>query len=85
MVTINSLLFRFGIVKCTKHPVLTKDNWCEIQLNNNIGKGDLVCNIVCNISYMGQAWGSCAPFQYLWQVQGIQNALCQVQLLCVCL
>lgn len=59
---LNPLLFRFGVVRCTKHPVLRGGNWWEIQLNNNIGKGD--------ISYMGQARGSCDPF---WQGQGIQN------------
>lgn len=34
---------------------------------------------------MGQAWGSCAPFHYFWQGQGIQNVPCQVQLFCMCL
>lgn len=71
------LLFRFGMVKCTKHPLPPGGYWCETQHSNNIGKGD--------ISYMAQAWGSCAPFHYFWQGQGIPNVLCQVQLLCVCL
>lgn len=71
---LNSLLFGFGIVKCTKHPLLTGGNWCEIQ-HNNIGKGAIL--------YMPQAWGSCAPFHYLWKVQGIQNVRCSS--FCVCL
>lgn len=29
---LNPLLFRCGIVKCTKHPLLTGRNWCEIIL-----------------------------------------------------
>lgn len=64
---LNPLLFRFGIVKGTKHLLLTGGNWCEIQ-HNNIGKGD--------ISYVAQAWGSCVPFHYLCKGQGIQNVLC---------
>lgn len=72
---LNPLLFRFGGVKCTKHPVLRGGNWWEIQLSNNIGKGD--------ISYMGQAWGSCAPLHYLWQGQGIQMPLSGAAALCV--
>lgn len=67
MVTIKPTSIRFGIVRCPKHLLLTGGNWWEIE-HNNIGKGD--------ISYVAQAWGSCAPFHYLCKGQGIQNVLC---------